>query len=236
MDRLNDPAVVRREYATEDGLLARASIYDGSHGEDANDVLVAMVLEQEPSAVLEVGCGPGLLAQALADASGVRVTAIDISERMVELARSRGVDAQVADVQTLPFDDASFDAVIAAWMLYHVPDLSRGLSEISRVLRPGGKLFAVTNGDGHLAELWDLIGLGRYSLGFSSENGAELLAEHFDQIDRRDVTGTVTFADEQAVRRYVASTIKARHLVDNVPPLSGSFSARRRNTVLAATK
>ena len=78
------------------------------------------------------------------------VSFVDISPRMVELARARGIDAQVADVQELPFADGAFDTVVAAWMLYHVPDVGRGLAEIARVLRPGGALVAVTNSIGHL--------------------------------------------------------------------------------------
>ena len=71
--------------------------------------------------------------------SAPRVTFVDLSQRMVELARARGIaDAHVGDVQELPFADASFDTVVAAWMLYHVPDLDRGLAEIARVLEPGG--------------------------------------------------------------------------------------------------
>ena len=62
---------------------------------------------------------------------------VDVSPRMVELARARGVDARVGDVQELPFDDGSFDCAVAAWMLFHVPDLDRGLAELARVLRPG---------------------------------------------------------------------------------------------------
>jgi SAM-dependent methyltransferase len=236
MDLLNDPAVVRREYASEARLLARASVYDGSHGEDANDVLRAMVHERGPSRVLEVGCGPGNLAAALAHEPGINLRAIDISERMVELALTRGVEAQVGDVQDLPFDDASFDVVIAAWMMYHVPDLSQALSEIHRVLGTGGVLLAVTNSDRHLDELWDLIGLEPCPRGFSSENGGASLRERFDRVERREVIGTVTFPDREAVRGYVASTIKASHLTDDVPALPGPFSATRRNTVFTATK
>lgn len=46
------------------------------------------------------------------------VVAIDQSKRMVELAQERDVDVRVADVQRLPFGDAEFDAIVAAWMLY----------------------------------------------------------------------------------------------------------------------
>ena len=72
---------------------------------------------------------------------------------MVELTRERGVDARVADAMDLPFEDASFDAVVAMWMLYHVPDLDVALAEVRRVLRPGGLFVAVTNGDAHMAGL-----------------------------------------------------------------------------------
>ena len=50
---------------------------------------------------------------------------------MVELTKARGVDVHLADVQSLPFADGEFDCVAANWVLYHVPDLDRGLSELN---------------------------------------------------------------------------------------------------------
>src|SRR5262249_26806624 len=70
--------------------------------------------------------------------------------------RARGIDARVGDVQDLPFDEGEFDVAVAAWMLYHVPDLDRGLAELARVLKPEGVLVAVTNSVEHLQELWTL--------------------------------------------------------------------------------
>src|SRR5207247_10358646 len=80
-----------------------------------------------PRRVLEVGAGPGEFAERLGRDLGVEVIAADLSPRMVELARDRGVDARLGDVQELEFEDGSFDCAVAAWMLYHVPDLDRGL-------------------------------------------------------------------------------------------------------------
>jgi len=60
-------------------------------------------------------------------------------------------------VQSLPFADESFDTAVAAWMLYHVPDIDRGIAELARVLAPGGRLVAVTNSELHLHELRELI-------------------------------------------------------------------------------
>ena len=111
---------------------------------------------------------------------GAEVVALDVSERMVELARGRGVDARVGDVQALPFADASFDTVVAAWMLYHVPDLDRGLAEIARVLAPGGQLVAVTNSELHLDEARARCGVSMVGrMPFNRDNGEEILARHF---------------------------------------------------------
>src|SRR5262249_29767729 len=132
--RLNDPELVAAEYADESRFAVRAAAWDASTGPDPKELALAAVAEVAPRTVLEVGAGRGELATRIAADVGARVTAVDVSERMVELARSRGVDARTGDVQRLELPDASFDCVVAAWMLYHVPDLDRALAEIARVL------------------------------------------------------------------------------------------------------
>ena len=130
----NDPQYVKEQYASEAGLAARKAVYRDVAGVDAREVAFAQIAGAMPGSVLEVGCGEGELAERLVRELHADVVAVDQSQRMVEITRSRGVDARVADVQELPFDDASFDVAVAAWMLYHVPDLDRGLSELARVL------------------------------------------------------------------------------------------------------
>ena len=107
----SDPRYVRAQYATEDGLLARKSIYYESSGPDARDVVFSAIAETDPDDVLEVGCGEGELAERIARELSAKIVAVDQSERMVALARERGVDAEIGDAQELPFDDASFDVV-----------------------------------------------------------------------------------------------------------------------------
>lgn len=233
MDLYRDQEAVRREYANEERLLARASIYAGS-GPDANDVLLEAIAEQSPGDVLEVGCGPGRLAERLRDERGIGVVAIDSSERMVALARARGIDARLGDVQALAFADQSFDVVIAAWMLYHLTDLDHGLREIARVLRPGGSLIATTNSERHLAEMWTLVGLDGYPLPFNAENGVAILGRHFAHVEQQDISGTVNFPDSDAIRRYIASSIKGSHLVDQIPESAGPLSASWRCCIFRA--
>jgi SAM-dependent methyltransferase len=236
--RLDDPAVVVSEYADETRLRRRAAAYTGEgSGVDARAPVVAAVAEAAPRRVLEVGCGWGELAQSLARETGATVVATDLSPRMVELACERGVDARIADVQALPFDDASFDVVVAAWMLYHVPDLDGALAELARVLRPAGRLVAVTNSRFHLQELRELVGSGPSTLSFSRESGDELLARHFVRVRRIDVDGTFEFASRNEVEEYVRASIAMSPFVANLPVVVDEpFVARRATSVFIAEK
>jgi len=95
--------------------------------------------------VLEVAVGTGRNFPFYAE--GVRLTGIDLSPAMLEIARKRadelGVDADLreGDAQQLPFADASFDTVVCTLSLCNIPDDRRAIAEMKRVLRPGGRLL-----------------------------------------------------------------------------------------------
>ncbi|MGH2932905.1 MAG: class I SAM-dependent methyltransferase [Gaiellaceae bacterium] len=234
---LHDPDVVRSEYSTEAGLAARRAAYRDATGPDAREMAFEAVAEVAPRRYLEVGCGPGELAERVGSELGAEVVAVDTSARMVELARARGVDARVGDVQDLPFADASFDCAGAAWMLYHVPDVPRALGELARVLRPGGRLVAVTNHLSHLHELRELLGLPPASAWtFSGDNGEELLRRVFPHVETRDAAGGVTFPDRDAVLSYVRSSMTLFEGKDDVPAFDGPLTVRRSPVIFVAEK
>src|SRR3990170_3946009 len=114
---------------------------------------VAMAAAAPGESVLDVGCGTGSLAIALKAEVGAsrEVTGIDASPEMIEQARRKaaraGLDAgfEVAPIEALPFPDARFDLVVSSFMLHHLPeDVKRkGLAEVRRVLKPGGRFLAV---------------------------------------------------------------------------------------------
>jgi len=114
--------------------------------------------------VLDIGCGPGWMWTAEGFPAETSVTLADLSEGMVGeamarvkgLNRYRAVAGREADVQELPFADASFDAVLACHMLYHAVDQGRAIDEMVRVLKPGGALLVTTNGDDNMAEMYAL--------------------------------------------------------------------------------
>jgi SAM-dependent methyltransferase len=98
--------------------------------------------------ILDAGCGAGPLFTALRD-GGAIVTGFDSSTKMVELARQRlGADADlhVADIGSpLPFPDGAFDDVIASLVLHYLEDWTAPLTELRRVLKPGGRLIVAVD-------------------------------------------------------------------------------------------
>jgi ubiquinone/menaquinone biosynthesis C-methylase UbiE len=238
MARLDDPLLVADEYADESRLRRRAAAYTGENTTvDARAPLVAAVVTANPRRILEVGCGWGELAEWVGRETEAEVVALDISPHMVELARRRGVEAAAGDVQELPFGDAEFDVAVAAWMLYHVPDLDRGLAELARVLRPGGRLVVATNSRFHLLELRELVGSGPSTLKFSREDGEKHLGRHFDRVTREDVDGRLEFVDRAEVEEYVRASISMSPFVANLPAVVDEpFFARRANSIFVAEK
>jgi SAM-dependent methyltransferase len=91
--------------------------------------------------VLEIGCGPGRDGRAITDA-GFAYVGVDLAPASVEACRSLGLQAEVASVLELPFEDETFDAGWTMSTLLHVADddVDQALSEIVRVLRPGAPL------------------------------------------------------------------------------------------------
>ena len=200
MTRIDDPGVVREQYADESNLRARQALWEHRTGPDPKEILWRTLEEWGPKRLLEVGGGQGELAERIQTELGADVTFLDTSPRMVELAAARGGDAHVGDVQSLPFEDATFDTVVAAWMLYHVAGIDQAIAEMARVLRPGGALVAVTNSVDHIAELRRLIDVPWNSdWTFSRENGEELLRRRFAEVARIDADVEVRVHDRDVL-------------------------------------
>jgi ubiquinone/menaquinone biosynthesis methyltransferase len=120
-----------------------------SYGRDRQwkERLVGRAAIDPSTRALDLACGTGDIAFALA-ARGARTIGLDITLRMVELARRKPFDGLpprflVGDMMALPFGDASFDVVTTGYGIRNVPAIASALSEIHRVLRPGGVLLSL---------------------------------------------------------------------------------------------
>ncbi len=144
------PAGLERPGGIVMGDAARYDSFSGVVLGSFYDSVAADVAAAAPTAgrVLDVGCGPGHLANRLARDHGFEVTGLDLDPMMVERARANadlGVVAGrrptfvVGGVAALPFPDGSFDLVVSSLSMHHWADARAGLAEIGRVLRPDGR-------------------------------------------------------------------------------------------------
>ena len=191
---------IREQYRTPEHLDIRISIHEkySVNRQPFGDWIMEHYEIAPGFRILELGCGTGSMWKGRLDAleNGARLTLTDFSQGMLERARQNTagcgrVDYRVVDIQDIPYEDASFDMVIANMMLYHVPDLRRGLSEVRRVLRPGGKFYCATYGEHGIMEfvndsLRELGIHGTIGGSFTLQNGAAVLGESFEEV-RRDI-------------------------------------------------
>ncbi len=214
------------QYRDSSNLHARASLHAryGANGYPWFSWLFDHVAKVAPAnaAVLEVGAGPGGLWRENLDRmpEGWRVTLTDLSEGMVDEERKAvnhpAFSFATADVESLPFADNAFDVVLANHMLYHVPDRPKALSEVRRVLRPGGMLVAATNGEHNMREIGDLLHAvanddtattwtNAVFHTFTLENGSGQLAPYFTDIIMQKYPDTLSVTDVEPLVAYVLS-------------------------------
>jgi demethylmenaquinone methyltransferase/2-methoxy-6-polyprenyl-1,4-benzoquinol methylase len=120
-----------------------------SYGQDRRwkRQLVSLAPVDARTAALDLACGTGDIAFALAS-RGARVVALDITAAMLAIARSKRRPGQrtvfvAGDMMALPFEDAQFDVVTTGYGIRNVPDIAEAVTEIGRVLRPGGVFLSL---------------------------------------------------------------------------------------------
>lgn len=102
--------------------------------------------------ILDLGCGDGQLTQRIT-ATGANVVGVDASPEMVAAARARGVVADVGSAEALPYLKNEFDAVFSNAALHWVQDQDVMMTQVRRVLKPGGRFVAEMGGQGNIAAI-----------------------------------------------------------------------------------
>ena len=167
--------------------------------------------------ILELGCGNGDIWRNRIDClpEGVSLVLSDFSEGMlketkVNLPASANVSYQQIDIQAIPFEGDSFDIVIANMILYHVPDLDKGLSEVRRVLREGGMFYCATYGEHGIAEYVQTLMAGskhmqKMSNAFTLQNGENILRRYFIDVEQRVYEDHLEVTDVEDMVDYILS-------------------------------
>lgn len=228
---MNDAQSVQTQYADDHNLSIRINLHakHSTNKQGFGSWLFEQYELPQNSRILELGCGGGSQwdehIQHLP--KGCTLLLSDFSEGMVDCARAKCAQfehlsfAQI-DIQDIPFADESFDVMIANHMLYHVPDLSKALSEVSRVLKTGGTFYASTNGNGGMwAYLYHSLKLidpnpetFAKTFSFHLQNGEELLTPYFSTVCRRDYQDSLAITQTQDLIDWIQSTISVASYSD----------------------
>jgi ubiquinone/menaquinone biosynthesis C-methylase UbiE len=184
----------------------------------------------ENSRILELGCGHGLLWKENMDRipAGWNITLSDLSSGMLDAAwRNLVVDGRAfqfkeIDAQSIPFEDETFDAVIANHMLYHVPDRSKAIAEIKRVLKQNGRLIATSVGENHMKEAMEWyvrVSSGEYAsmvtLSFTLENGLKQLQSCFPTVTLARYEDNLRVTELEPIMAYIRSGISFADLKED---------------------
>ena len=180
-------------------------------------------LKQPNIKILELGCGDASLWNKNFNhiPSNWEITLTDFSDGMLKDAkknlgekRSR-FNFKIVNAENIPFEEESFNVVIANHMLYHVPNINKALKEINKVLKSAGILFASTVGKNHMKEIREIIStFDIYSLtseswestdSFQLENGFKIVSKYFNMVELKRYKDNLKVTDPVYILDYIFS-------------------------------
>lgn len=233
MDLISDPKYLKQEqYRQGNRLDARVQLHRKF---SVNPVIYFewmfdLVKIGEGMQVLEIGCGTGEFWRTNLTRlpKGLKPILADLSAGMVASARTILQNASpysfcAADAQDLPFSTGYFDRVLANYMLYHVPDIPRSISELRRVLKTGGVLCAATNGMNHMVELYNVLqqfgvsgaSLPSFTARYGLENAPALLGSSFEHVQVIPFVDHLFITETAPLMAYIRSMTGFWHLASD---------------------
>lgn len=212
----------------EEEIQTRVRLYDYSTGKQTFFQWLAGILPAcADKDVLELGAGNGKIwRDLLVRWPHCRLTLTDIAEDVLDSARAQlepvrdltaGLTFEPVDFNDLPYDDQSFDVVLANHNLYYAQDVPKVIADIHRVLRPGGMLICSTIGADHLCELARLLrqyhqslpwGSERWADRFGLDNGGQMLMSSFHHVDQYEYDNNLHVNSVEPVVAYLMKTMK----------------------------
>lgn len=218
---------VKQNYKTEKHLVQRASLHEkySTNKVGFGNWIVSNFQIKPQIKILELGCGNGSLwKQHLDLLTNSKLVLSDFSYGMIDATQKNignlhNITYKVIDIQDIPFEDRSFDVIIANSMLYYIPDIHKGLSEVRRVLKEDGIFYCSTYGEyGHteyIASTLKVFGVTDIvNKAFTLQNGMNILQEHFSNIIRIDYEDSLAITNVDDLLEYIYSCVSMTNVTN----------------------
>lgn len=230
MTSINNTEVVKKQYGTSNNLNTRISIHSkySKNKQGFHNWIISHYEIKDGFKILELGCGTGdmWVGQEEMIGKAERIILSDFSEGMLTQAKEKigdykNIEYQVIDIQNIPYEDGEFDVVIGNMMLYHVPDLDKGLAEVRRVLKDGGKFYCATFGVNGIMNYVNKA-LEAYVKGaevnenFTLQNGEGKLGKHFGSVEKCVYDDALLVTDVDDMVDYIYS-LSGMSGLQNIP-------------------
>lgn len=226
MNAINDKNWVQKQYQSASNLNTRISIHDkySVNKQGFGNWIVSNYQIDEGMRILELGCGNGNMWRKHLELipKTAELVLTDLSEGMLKEAHANigdfpNISYRIVDIQDIPFEADSFDMVIANMMLYHVPDLGKGLSEVARVLKENGKFYCATGGEHGImqfvADLLKPYGVDYHANNnFTLQNGKQKLVQYFSSIEMLEYIDSLEVTNIDDLVDYVYSGISMQEV------------------------
>jgi len=242
---MRDQEVLSRQYKDSSNLDIRKNFHKkySTNPTSFTDWILSKIKFINGCRVLEVGCGTGSLWQNYPQLTDTfaELVLTDISKGMIDIAKEtyvarKNIQIQAMDVLDMPFEDHSFDIIVANSMLYHVNDVDSALEIIHRILRDGGVFYATTFGkDGQISYinhamfemgLSDSKEIGEIS--FSLENGFDLLRKHFSVVKEETYDAHLEVSEPLDLVEYIFSMSSMSHVArSNRDKMNAYFESKK---------
>ncbi len=222
---------VKEQYKSDKNLNIRSNLHSYNINKiDFDKWCFNQINFPKNARILELGCGTGKLWFKNKENidKNLDITLSDFSKSMLKITKDKLKDVdyefkyEAINMEDIPYEDESFDIIIAEHMIYFAPDIEKALSEIKRVLIHGGMLYITANSCETMAELNKLaekfdcsLGIDNngYSARFELENGEVILKRIFDKVDVEILEGKIIVDDAKSIVSYKASTIQGSSIL-----------------------
>ncbi len=219
MSQINDKKVVKKQYATANNLNTRISIHEkySTNKLGFGNWITSNYKIEKGMKVLELGCGTGDMWKGREEliANCSKLILSDFSEGMVATTKENvgnhdNIEYKIMDIQAIPYEAETFDIVIANMMLYHIPDIYKGLNEVKRVLKRTGCFYCATYGEHGIIEYLSKI-LSEYGVedninkNFTLQNGYEILSTTFSKVEKLEYIDSLAVTNIDDMVEYIYS-------------------------------